>query len=116
MNILSKQQIRSSWAGLLAATLLVASDVNATIVIVTPVNVTDNNHINANTTGSNTLNGATSGLAFATPATINSVADLPKHNEDTNPSSVAGFHGGMWLTGSGGTGALVFDLGSVQTV
>ena len=80
----------------------------ATTAVFTAVNAVGTNVVRP---ADETING--DGLAFAVPATITGLSDLPKHNED--PNSTAGFHGGMWLA-TGTTDSITFDLGSVKTV
>ncbi len=95
-----------------AAISAVAPVSSAAILIHTPTN---------NTTASSFLptpnfRGPTqtrdgSGLSGAVPSTINSVADLPKHNEAPEAPQ-----GGMWLTTGSTTSAwIIFDMGTPVT-
>src|SRR5262245_26275295 len=97
------------------AALCFASMAPGAILIDTPVGATASSSLpSPNFRGpSQTIDG--SGLSGAVPGTISSLSQLPKHNESPQSRSDGG---GMWLTdnGTGTTGWVIYDLGSVKTI
>ena len=100
-KIISKMQI-GKWAAVILIAVLVAPAAWSSVLIYTPVSESASSEFYPQV---NTING--SGLAFTTPTTITSIADLPKHDQN---------QANMWITFGTTSGTITFDLGSTKTI
>ena len=93
------------WAAGILIAVLVAPAAWSSVLIYTPVGATASSEYPGRGAVL-AING--SGLAFPTPTSISSIADLPNHNQNGISD--------MWLDGGTTNATITFDLGSVKKI